>query len=151
MSKEGPKIDLELTREFDKLIEAEGRKLELENRLRNALWALDTLKSEKLIGPKTTLEELINIIEERKKELRQSSAYAENTALGAKGELHDIAFGESKTAKRLLVYMEAVLALLMLHKLRGYNTEDPIGKFEDSLKKELEKMEADMDKREDGR
>ena len=76
MSKETFKIDSGLAKEFDELVQDEGRKIEPEERTRKTLWALDVLKQENKINSETTLTELIQIIENRKKKLKQTKTYS---------------------------------------------------------------------------
>ncbi len=47
MSKETPKIDVGVAKEFDELVKEEGRKIGPEEQLRKTIWALEVLKQEK--------------------------------------------------------------------------------------------------------
>lgn len=154
MSKEIFKVDKELANEFDELIQDEGRKIEPEERTRKALWALDTLKQEKKINSETTLKELIQIVENRKKELRQTNAYAKDTLQNpvtdeVNVELHKVAKEEAKTSERLLGYMEAVWSKLILMKMSSHDPETPLSQIQDKLKGELQIMKTAIDRSEE--
>lgn len=150
MSNENPKTNGELIKEFDVLIRGEGRKIESEEQIKKALWALDVLQQEEKIGPETNLTELIQVVRERKKELQETSAYAkgafENLTTDEAGvELRKIAEEEAVTAKRLLGYMEAAWALLMPMKMSGYFSEATLEKIRDRLVEGLKIREASVD------
>jgi len=159
MSKEIPKNDQGLVKEFDTLIKEEGRKIEPEEQLKKALWGLDVLKSESKISSGTTLDELVEIVEERMEELRETNAYAKNTTMGQaveeiNSELHDIAEKEAETAKRLLSYMESAFALLKPMQMSEYylgNTlKDVESRFRSSLKAMENQTEYDEERKRNG-
>lgn len=150
MSKEIPKIDEELVKEFDTLIKEEGRKIEPEEQLKKALWGLDSLKLEGKISSGTTLDELVEIVEERIKELRETRAYAKSTTLGQaveemNSELHDVAEKEIETAKRLLNYMESALGLLKPMQLSEYYLENTLKDVESRFRSSLKVRENQAD------
>lgn len=156
MAKEKPKIDVEITQEFGRLVETEARKIEPEERTRRAIWALDTLKQEGRVNDRTTFSELMRVIEERKQELRQTIAYAKETASGPATEdmsveLNKVAKEEAATAKRLVSYLEAASSILMVMKTRGYDQEAPLSQIKERLKGELEIMETAVDRSEESR
>ncbi len=156
MSKETPKIDNELAREFDELVQSESRKIKPEEQARRALWALDALKQESRINSETKLIEVIRVIEERKSELRQTIAYAKDTSKSpatdkADTEFHKIAETEAETAERLLGYMEAAWSALMPMKMEGYDSETPLRQIQEKLKAELIVREAKVDQSEENR
>ncbi|MBI2068840.1 MAG: hypothetical protein HYT67_01920 [Candidatus Yanofskybacteria bacterium] len=156
MPKETLKIDSELIQEFGRLVEDEGRKIEPEERTRKTLWALDALKQENKINSDTTLSEAILTIEERKRELRQTIAYAKETAQGratdeAAAELHDVAQKEAATAQRLLGYLEAASSTLILMKTKGRDLDTPMSQIRERLEGELEVMETALDRNEESR
>lgn len=154
MSKETLKVDAGLAKEFDELVQAEGRKIRPEEQTRKAIWALDTLKQENSINSETKLAELIRIIEDRKRELRQTATYAKDTAEGrtadeADAELHEVAQKEAAKAERLLGYMEAASSTLMLLKTKGRDLETPLSQIRSRLEEELEIMESAVDRSEE--
>ncbi|OGN01325.1 MAG: hypothetical protein A3I26_02035 [Candidatus Yanofskybacteria bacterium RIFCSPLOWO2_02_FULL_43_10] len=151
MSKEKLKIDNELAKEFDGLIREEGRKIEPEERIQKTLWALDALKQENRIKPGTTLTELIRIIEERQRELRQTDAYAKDTAespvrdeVGA--ELQKVAEKEFETAERLLGYLNAAWSVLKPMDMTAYDSEIDLGQLQARLKRDLALREANVNR-----
>ncbi len=154
MSKETPKIDVDMINEFGRMMQAEARTIEPEERLRKTLWALDTLKQENRINSETTLEELIRIIEERKRELRQTAAYAKDTARAEVAEemgteLRAVAKKEVATAERLVSYMEAASSELILMRTKGRDPETPLSQIRERLEGELEIMETAVDRSEE--
>ncbi|KKR02324.1 MAG: hypothetical protein UT29_C0004G0017 [Candidatus Yanofskybacteria bacterium GW2011_GWA1_39_13] len=159
MSKEIPKIDEELVKEFDTLIKEEGRKIKPEEQLKKALWGLDALKLEGRINSGTTLDELVQIVEERTKELLETNAYAKSTTQGLaveemSSELHDIAEKEAETAKRLLSYMESAFALLKPMQMSEYYLENTLkdveSRFRSSLKVRENQADYDEEKKRSG-
>lgn len=155
MAREKPKIDVEITQEFGRLVETEARKIEPEEKTRRAVWALDTLKQEGRISDGTTFAELVRTIEERKQELRQTIAYAKETVSGSatedmSAELNKVAKEEAETAGRLVSYLEAASSILMVMKTRGYDQEAPLSQIRERLKGELEIMETAVDRSEEG-
>lgn len=156
MPNEKPKIDVEITQEFGRLVETETRKIEPEEKTRRAIWALDTLKQEGRINDETTFVELVRTTEERKKELRQTIAYAKEIALSPATEdmsmkLNKVAKEEAATAERLVGYLEAVSSILMVMKTKGYDQEAPLSQIRERLKGELEIMETAVDRSEESR
>ena len=152
MSQETPKIDNKLVNKFDELIQEEGRKIEPEEQIKKALWAFDSLKQENKINFETTLEKLIQVIEDRKRELRQTMAYAKDVAESPATDevgigLHGIAKEEAETAKRLLGYMEAAWSLLMPMKMSmgDYYSEISLGDVQNKLRKDLSAKEDQTD------
>lgn len=130
MSKETPKIDNELVKEFDDLVQNEGRKIAPEEQLRKSIWALEALKHEKKVNPDMTLEELLRVLNERMDELKKTIVYAEETARSRTGdeadvELHEVAKKEVEVAKRLLGYLQAawfMLKPMSMDKFTSYMT-----------------------------
>ena len=149
MSKEAFKIDSGLAKEFDELVQDEGRKIEPEERTRKTLWALDVLKQENKINSETTLTELIQIIEKRRRELRQTNAYAKDTLQNpvtdeTDAELHKVAEEESKTSERLLNYMEAAWSKLMPMKISEDYSETTLNYIRDKLERDLKLREINI-------
>src|ERR1700675_300843 len=144
MAKETLKaVDTQLAKEFGKLIEEQERKIAPEERIRKTLWGLSALEQEDRITGETTLQELILAVEERKRELRQSIAYAKDTiqsktADKTDSELHKVAKEEAAKAERLLGYMEATSSALMVLKLNDVDMEKPMSQIRERLKGELE-------------
>ena len=146
MSKEVPKIDEELVKEFDALVKEEGRKIEPEEQLKKALWGLDALKLEGKISSGTTLDELVEIVEERIKELRETRAYAKSTTMSPAveemdSELREVAEKEFETAKRLQSYMEAVFSLIKPMQMSEYYLENTLKDVESRFRSSLQVRE----------
>lgn len=147
MSKEAPKIDNELAKEFDTLIKEESRRIRPEEQLKRALWVLSMLERENKINLDTKLNELVDIIEERKKELNETNAYAKSAVLGHAtdeigSELRKVAEAEAETAKRLLNYIDSALAVLMPMKESGYYPEKTVKDLQSELGNNLKVREA---------
>lgn len=155
MPDEKPKIDVDLTKEFQELIDDQERKINPEERIRKALWALEVLKNEKKINSGTIFSELIKILEDRKEELRQSDAYAADASRGkvmdeVGNEFNSLAKKEVETSKRLLSYMEAAWGMLMLLQItEAYDPGAPLSQVTERLKGELEIMESAVGRREE--
>lgn len=149
MSKETPKIDKELADEFDKLIKEESRRIRPEEQLKKALWVLDMLKQEKKINSDTKLNELVEVIKERKTELQETNAYAKNVALShttdeTGSELRKVAEEEAETAKRLLNYIDSALAVLVPMKESGYYPEKTVKDLQSELGNNLKVRETQV-------
>lgn len=150
MSKETPKIDKGLADEFEKLIEEEGRRIRPEEQLKKTLWVLSMLEREKKINLDTKLDELVDIIEERKEELNETNAYAKSIALSHDtdemgSELHKIAEEEAEKAKRLLSYIDSALAVLSPMKESGYYPEKKVKDLQSELGNNLKVREAQVE------
>ena len=120
---------------------------------------MDALKSEGRINSSTTIDEIIQIVEERQKELRETNAYAKNTTQGLAveemgSELHDIAEKEAETAKRLLSYVEALFALLKPIQMSEYYLENTLKdietRFRSALKVRENQTEYDEERKRNG-
>lgn len=154
MDREKPKMDSGLIQEFGRLVETEARKIEPEERTRRAIWALDTLKQEGGVNDETTFAELIKTVEERKRELRQTIAYAKETASGPATEdmsveLNKMSKEEAATAERLVSYLEAASFIFMVMKTRGYDEESPLSQIRKKLQRKLEIMETAVNRSEE--
>lgn len=142
MSKEQPKIDNELTKEFDELVKEEGQKIAPEEQLKRSIWALEVLKQEGRVSPDMMVGELIGVISERIEELTKTLAFAEETARSRTGDetdvkLHEVAKKEVETAKRLLGYLQAAWFLLKPMSMDSYGSSYMTFKdIEERLKRE---------------
>ena len=159
MSKEILKIEKGLTGEFNDLIQEEGKKIVFEERLKKTLRALDVLQQEKKISLETKLDELVQIVKERQRELRDSDAYAKDTAQSPatdemSTELRDIAQKESAKVKRLLNHIDTALDYLVRRKESGYypdkTLKDILSDLKNNLKTRETQTEFDEQKKRNG-
>lgn len=146
MSKEQPKIDDELAKEFDDLVGEEGSKIAPEEQLKRSIWALEVLKQDGKVSPDMMIGELVAVLSERIEELTKTLAFAEETARSRSGdetdaELHEVAKKEVETAKRLLGYLQAAWFTLKPMSMDTYNSHMTLKDVEGMLKREQEAKE----------
>jgi len=145
--------DLNDAERIRNLMESQANKIAEEEKTKRTLWALDILIKEKVINSKTTLGELVRIARERVKELRQTSAYAEDI-LGSKpsndinAELHKKAEEDIKESDRLLTYFQAAELLLEAIQRKDHESDTPLGQIYKRLKGDLEIMDTAIERSE---
>lgn len=151
MSKETPKIDSDLEEKLDELVKKEGQKIVPEEQLRRSIWALEALKQEKKVNPDMTIDEIVQVVDERIKELSETLAFAEVAARSRTGdetddvELYEVAKKEVETAKRLLGYLQAAWFMLKPMSMDSYNSYLTFKDIEERLKREQAAKEFIID------
>ncbi len=145
--------DSDLSRQFNTLLDEQLFKTTVEDFTRNASYGLEMLLMEKKINSETKLEEVVEVIEKRIKELQRDLALADSVAKSPASEetdkeFHNIAKNEAEKTARMLKYMDITFEVLDKLKEQGFDQDTSVSLIQATLEKRLERIEKAMDKNE---
>lgn len=140
-----------LNSEFTDLLYNQQSKEEVRKHFRNALWGIDLLVKEGEVDSETTTDELLQAIDDRKREIQAThsySTYTKRRPLNETGEeLHQLADEEYETSSRLLGYLVAAEdAIEVLIETRMIRSDSPLDLVRSFIKQRSDEEESRVDK-----